>query len=50
MSEFDEGVLARMDVVLEEVCAALPNGGVHETRSFIAEGLIRCEAAAERSR
>jgi hypothetical protein len=24
-----------MDVFLEEVCAALPNGGAHETRGFI---------------
>jgi hypothetical protein len=50
MSEFEEGVQAKMDVVLEEAWGALPNGGVHETRSFIAEELIRCEAAAERSR
>src|SRR5436309_8694186 len=31
-----------MDIVLEEVCAELPNGGGHESRKFIAEQLIRC--------
>ena len=31
-----------MDIVLEEVCAELPNGGGHESRTFIAEQLIRC--------
>ena len=31
-----------MDIVLEEVCAELPNGRGHESRKFIAEQLIRC--------
>jgi hypothetical protein len=31
-----------MDVVLEEVCAELPNGGDHESRKFIAKQLIEC--------
>jgi len=31
-----------MDIVLEKVCAELPNGGGHESRKFIAEQLIRC--------
>ena len=42
MSEFEERVQANMDVVLEEVCAELPNGGDHESRKFIAEQLIQC--------
>jgi hypothetical protein len=42
MSEFDERVQANMDVVLEEVCAELPNAGDHESRKFIAEHLIQC--------
>jgi len=31
-----------MDIVLEKVCAELPNGGDHESRKFIAEQLIQC--------
>jgi hypothetical protein len=42
MSEFDEGVQANMDVVPEEICAELPNGGDHESRKFIAGHLIQC--------
>jgi hypothetical protein len=40
MVEFSERTQANMDVVLEEVCAELPNGGDHESRKFIAEQLI----------
>ena len=36
-----------MDVVLEEVCAELPNGGDHESRTFIAEQLIQCARSGE---
>ena len=39
MADFDERTQANMDVVLEEVCAGLPNGGDHESRKFIAEEL-----------
>jgi len=42
MVEFSERTQANMDVVLEEVCAELPNGGDHESRKFIAEQLIQC--------
>jgi hypothetical protein len=45
MSEFDERLQANMDVVLDEVCAELPNGGNHEERKFVAERLIRCARA-----
>ena len=42
MVEFNEPTQATMDMVLEEVCAELPNGRGHESRKFIAEQLIRC--------
>ena len=42
MVEFNERTQANMDVVLEEACADLPNGGDHESRKFIAEQLIQC--------
>ena len=42
MDEFDERIQANLDVVLEEVCAALPGGGDHESRKYVAEQLIQC--------
>jgi hypothetical protein len=42
MDEFDERIQANLDVVLEEICAALPNGGDHESRKYVAEQLIQC--------
>ena len=42
MVEFGERTQANMDVVLEEACAKLPNGGDHESRKFIAGQLIQC--------
>ena len=42
MAEFDERTQANMDVVLEEVCAELTNGGDHESRTFIAAQPIQC--------
>jgi hypothetical protein len=41
MSEFDDRTLANMDVVLDEICSELPNGGDHESRRFIAEQLMK---------
>ena len=41
MGEFPERVQANMDVVLEEVCRELPNGGDHESRRYVAEELIQ---------
>ena len=41
MNEFDDRTLANMDVVLDEVCSALPAGGDHESRKFIAEQLMK---------
>lgn len=45
MGEFPERVRANMDVVLDQVCAELPNGGDHESRRYVAEQLI--EAARD---
>ena len=47
VSEFGRRVQAKMDVVLEEICASLPNGGDHETRKFIAERLLEAAGAGE---
>jgi hypothetical protein len=41
VDEFDERTLANMDVVLDEICCELPNGGDHECRKFIAEQLMK---------
>ena len=35
----EERKSANMEVVLEEVCRGLPNGGVHETRKYVAKKL-----------
>ncbi len=47
MSDFDERTQANMDVVLDEVCAVLPNGGDHESRKLIAEQLILAARAGK---
>jgi len=49
MSDFDERTQANMDVVLDEVCAALPNGGDHASRKYIAEQLIQAARAGKTS-
>jgi hypothetical protein len=41
MTEIDERTAANMEVALESVCKALPNGGDHESRKHIAEQLIQ---------
>jgi len=40
MTKPDERAAANMEVVLEEVCKELPNGGDHETRKHIAKRLL----------
>ncbi|PDT68562.1 hypothetical protein CO683_15210 [Bradyrhizobium ottawaense] len=45
MGEFPERVQANMDVVLDQVCTELPNGGDHKSRRYVAEQLI--EAARD---
>jgi hypothetical protein len=44
MSEIDKRVRAKLEIVLEETCRELENGGDHDTRKHIAEQLM---AAAE---
>lgn len=41
MKKFDERTTANLDVVLDDACRDLPNGGGHETRKFIARKLLR---------
>ena len=41
MTKFDERTAANLDVVLEEVCKDLPNGGDHESRKHIAKRLMQ---------
>lgn len=40
MSEFDKRVRAKLEIVLEETCRELENGGDHDTRKYIAEQLM----------
>lgn len=40
VGKFLDRVQANMDVVLEQVCAELTNGGDHESRRYVAEQLI----------
>jgi hypothetical protein len=47
MSEFDDRTQANMDVVLDEVCAELPNGGDHKSRRYIAEQLMQAARAGK---
>ncbi|WP_024508294.1 hypothetical protein [Bradyrhizobium sp. ARR65] len=47
MGDFDDRTQANMDVVLDEVCAELPNGGDHESRKFVAEQLIQAARAGK---
>jgi hypothetical protein len=41
MTKFDDRTAANLDVVLEEVCKDLPNGGDHESRKHIAKKLMQ---------
>jgi hypothetical protein len=45
MKRAEERAIANMDVVLEEVCRVLPNGGDHETRKHIAKKLLQAAKA-----
>lgn len=38
-----------MDVVLDEVCSQLPNGGDHKSRKFIAEQLLQAARGGKTS-
>jgi hypothetical protein len=41
MTKIDERTSANMDVVLEETCSSLPNGGDHESRKYVAKKLMQ---------
>jgi hypothetical protein len=41
MIKFNERTAANLDVVLEEVCKDLPDGGDHESRKHIAKKLMQ---------
>jgi hypothetical protein len=41
MTKNDERTRANMDVVLEEACRDLPNGGDHESRKYVAKKLMQ---------
>ena len=41
MAELNDRTRANMDVALEEVCRALPNGGEHAVRKRVAQELLR---------
>jgi hypothetical protein len=45
MSKLDERTVAKMDLVLEQICKVLPCGGDHESRKYIALKMI--EAAGK---
>lgn len=49
MDEFDDRTRANMDVVLEEICREMANGGDHDSRKFIAERLIESAREGHRS-
>jgi hypothetical protein len=41
MTKINERTIANMDVVLEEVCRGLRNGGDHESRKHVAKKLMQ---------
>jgi hypothetical protein len=49
MSEVSTGFKARLEYVLDQICAETTHGGSHEMRSYIAERLIAAAQAGERS-
>jgi hypothetical protein len=49
MSEISTGFKARLEYVLDQICAETEHGGSHEMRCFIAEQLMAAAQAGERS-
>jgi hypothetical protein len=41
MTKIDERTSANVDVVLEETCRDLPNGGDHESRKYVTKKLMQ---------
>jgi len=50
MVEFNEPTQANMDIVLEEVCAELPNGRGHESRSSSPSNSFNCARSEQCAR
>jgi hypothetical protein len=46
---FDERTVANMEVALERACGILSIGGQHEARRHIAEKILECAKAGERT-
>jgi hypothetical protein len=49
LSNLTAGYKTRLEYVLDQVCAELPMGGDHTSRSFIAEKLIAATQLGARS-
>jgi hypothetical protein len=49
MSEVSAGFKARLEYLLDQICAETEHGGSHEMRSFIAEQLMAAAQAGDRS-
>jgi hypothetical protein len=49
MSEMSTGFKARLEYVLDQICAETEHGGSHEMRCLIAEQLIAAAQTGERS-
>jgi hypothetical protein len=49
MSEVSTGFKARLEYVLDQICAETEHGGSHEMRRFVAEKLMAAAEAGERS-
>jgi hypothetical protein len=41
MTKIEERTTANMDVVLEEICRSLPDGGDHKSRKYVAKKLMQ---------
>jgi hypothetical protein len=42
VERFDRRTVAAMEVALEKACECWPNGGKHNLRKRVAQGIIRC--------
>jgi uncharacterized protein YbaP (TraB family) len=50
MHTFDDWTAANMEVVLENICRSLPNGGGnHDSRKFIAKKLMRAAQRGDKT-
>lgn len=49
MTEAGSGFKTRLEYILDQVFAAMPDGGSHEMRRLVAEKLVTAAEAGERS-